>query len=369
MTTTYHSLTDKQVERSNQSIEIFLRCLLIDKYEIKWNEFLFHIEYALNIVLNVFTEIFSFQVLYDVQFRNLLFMIVQKDFNQEEMNFLKKRRWLKIDVIDVIKLTQVKMTIQFDKKHWLSNLQNKIYVKLIKKNQMKYHVSLSSFLTIKKLKSYSIKRKISHLIYETDLSFIMKTHFVILMIYLKQIKKNAFDRNSFQKISRSILMNDHEKYVVKKIVRIEIRDNVSNYIVKWKKYTKKTWELENRLRADVFDMIDKFHWTCRDRNHWDYTNWDNEWISRRSYFTTRAHLRFVYLNNWAIANLKLTSFSLRWLISYLYQHFRIFSWHSFITYCQSSYYSSAFHLVRNDVFINKSDDDLKERRRSQWVWR
>ena len=96
------------------------------------------------------------------------------------------------------------------------------------------------------------------------------------MIHLKQVKKNAFDKNSLQKILRSILINNHEKYVVKRIVRVEIRDNVSNYIIKWKKYTKKTWKLENKLQTNVFDMIDKFHQSCRDWNHWDYTNWNNE---------------------------------------------------------------------------------------------
>ena len=78
------------------------------------------------------------------------------------------------------------MTIQFDKKHCSSNLQDKVYVKLIKKNHMKYHVSLSSSLTIKKLESYFIKQKINFLIYEIDLSFDMKIHFVISIIHLKQ---------------------------------------------------------------------------------------------------------------------------------------------------------------------------------------
>ena len=269
MTIAYYLSTDKQIEKSNQFIEIYLRCLLIDNHKMRWNEFLFHIEYALNIVFNAFIEIFSFQVLYKVQSKNSLFMIVQKDLNQEEMKFLKKKRRLRTNVIDVIKLTQVKMTIQFDKKHRLSNLQDKVYVKLVKKDHMKYHVSLSSSLTIKKLKLYFIKRKINFLIYEIDLSFNMKIHFVISIVHLKQVKKNIFNKNSFQKISKSIIMNDHEKYVIKKIVKIEIRDNVSNYIVKWKEYAEKTWKLEKKFQADVFDMIDKFNRSCQDCNHWE----------------------------------------------------------------------------------------------------
>ena len=110
------------------------------------------------------------------------------------MNFLKNKKQIKMNAIDAFKMTQIKMIIQFDKSHKLFDLINKIYIKMIKTNHVKYNISKSTFLTVKKIKSFIIKCKISFFVYEFYFSFTMKIHSMISMMHLKQIKKIHFKR-------------------------------------------------------------------------------------------------------------------------------------------------------------------------------
>ena len=177
-------------------------------------------KYSFNTFFNVFTQISSFEILYNIKSKNLLLNIIQKNKNLNEIQFLKDKRQFKKNVINVIKLTQVKMIIQFDKKHRSSKLKKQVYVKLAKIEQMKYHVSLFNFLIIKKLDFYSIKKKISSLTYEIALSSTMHIHSIISMIHLKQVRTDSFERE-ISKITfhELIIIDDHEKYVMKKILK------------------------------------------------------------------------------------------------------------------------------------------------------
>ena len=259
MTTVYHSFVDGQTERSNQIIETALRCLLINKYEKNWKNMLLHVKYSLNVFENAFIDVSPFEVFYDVKSKNPLMNIVRRKVSTDEMDFLEQKRQIKIDTIDVIKMIQIKMSILFDKKHRPSNLKGKVYLKLTKTKHVKYHVSGSSFLTIKKLGSFNIKKKMNDLAYELNFFSSMKIHSVISVVHLKQIKYDEFDRNVFTSEPRPIMINDHEKYVVKKIVRAKIKNETPNYVMKWKKYKNTIFESKNQLMKNVFDMMKKFN--------------------------------------------------------------------------------------------------------------
>ena len=181
--TIYHFSTNEQIEKSNQIVETALRSLLIKKYEKKWKKILFYVEYSLNVFQNVSIEMFSFEFLYDIKFRNPLLIIIKTNEFQKKIDFMKKKRQIRLDVIDVVKLTQVKMSILFDKKHWSFHLKEKVYFKLIKIKRIDYHVSNQFSLTIKRLKSFVIKRKMNDLTYELILFLFMKIHFVISVIH------------------------------------------------------------------------------------------------------------------------------------------------------------------------------------------
>lgn len=118
---------------------------------------------------------------------------------------------------------------------------------------------ISFFLTFKKLDFFKIK-KINDLTYKLDLPFFMKIHFVISVIHLNQIKKNAFERFiSFSTAgSDFIIVDGKKKYVVEKLVKAETKDGISGFIIKWKSHDEKTWQSEKILTEDVPDVVRKF---------------------------------------------------------------------------------------------------------------
>ena len=261
LTATYHSSTDDQAERSNQTIETTLRCLLMKKYEENWKNLLFQIKYALNTFENVSIKQSFFEMLYDIKSRNPLAAIVRKKSFEKKVNFLKNKKQIKMNAIDVFKMTQIKMIIQFDKSHKSFDLINKIYIKMTKTDHVEYSIPKSTFLTTKKIESFIIKRKVSFFAYELDFSSTMKIHSMISMIHLKQIKKNSFQKkNSAFKTSKSesIVIQNTSQYVIERVIRSEFRNDNSEFVIKWKKYKNITWKSEWKMLKNISNMIKKF---------------------------------------------------------------------------------------------------------------
>ena len=258
----YHFSANDQAKKFNQTVKTTLKCLLIDKYEENWKNILSQIEYSINCFENRSIEISSFEMLYDVKSKNSLLKIIRRNQNLflNEMNFLKIRKQIRLNVIDSIKMTQVKMSILYDVKHRSSNLTDKIYIKIAKQNYFDYHISEFSSLTVKKLNSFRIIRKIENLAYELKLSINMKIHSVIFVIHLKQTKKNNFEKkNSVNLISDFIVVNEKFQYVMKKLLRREIKNEKFEYRIKWKKYDEMIWQSENEFLKNIFEMIRKFN--------------------------------------------------------------------------------------------------------------
>ena len=88
----------------------------------------------------------------------------------------------------------------------------------------------------------------------------MKIHSVVSVIYLKQTKKNNFDKkNSINLISNFIIVDDKSQYVIEKFLKQKIRNEKSEYRIKWKKYEEITWQFENEFLKNVSEMIQKFN--------------------------------------------------------------------------------------------------------------
>ena len=231
MTTAFHAFANNQTKRINQTIEIVIRCLLIEHYEKNWSFFIFEVEYALNISENAFIDATFFEILYEVKPRKKLttFTISFKN-DKNALFFIEKRTELRKKIHDAIKLVQTKMTIDFDKKHKSPNLIESIYIKLTKIDRSNYHILQSSFLSTKKVNSFKIKRKIDDLTYQLKLLKTMKIHNVIFVIHLKQAISNSYVKNISSSLSISI--DDDKLYVVEKIIRREQRNRESKYRVK-----------------------------------------------------------------------------------------------------------------------------------------
>ena len=99
---------------------------------------------------------------------------------------MKRRIQLRNKIYDVVKLAQTKIILIFDAKYRSFYLENSIYLKLIKIDDVEYYLLKISFLFIKKIDFFKIKKKISDLIYQLNFSkSIKQMHDVISIIHLK----------------------------------------------------------------------------------------------------------------------------------------------------------------------------------------
>ena len=194
--------------------------------------------------------------MYKIKSRESLVDLIFIKLDFIAIDFINQRQTLRNEVYDVIQLAQTKMTIIYDNKHRTSNLHDSIFLKMIKVSEIDYHILDNSFLSIKKIDSFKIKKKINDLTYQLKLSKIMRIHDVIFIMYFEHFYFDFFDRA----ISSSLIIEHQEDklYVIQKILRREKRDDESEYKIKWKDYSKATWKSVAQLVKDVSNMIIKF---------------------------------------------------------------------------------------------------------------
>ena len=194
------------------------------------------------------------------------------------MNFFEKKKRIRLDATNAIKMTQAKMSILWNIKHRSSNLIDRIYIKVAKQNHFDYHISKSSSLIAKKLKSFRIFRKIKNLAYKLELSINMKIHSVIFVIHLKPTKEDGFDRkNSINLISDFIIVDDKSQYVIERLFRKEIKNEKFEYRVKWKKYKEMIWQSKDEFLKNISEMIRKFNERKTKNNRVRSSDSLNEW--------------------------------------------------------------------------------------------
>ena len=101
---------------------------------------------------------------------------------------------------------------------------------MIKTKKIEYKLSNSLSLIIKKVKSFIITRKINDLIYELKFSKDMRMHNVIFVIHLKQIYFDEYERRVFT--LSSIKYEEEKLYVIERIMRKKMQNEISEYIIK-----------------------------------------------------------------------------------------------------------------------------------------
>ena len=72
---------------------------------------LFHVEYAFNIFENRFTKKTSFETLHEIKSQNLLTNIIHRKFFSIEIKFMNSKKQIRLNVIDVVHLAQIKMIV------------------------------------------------------------------------------------------------------------------------------------------------------------------------------------------------------------------------------------------------------------------
>ena len=143
-------------------------------------------KYALNIAKNVFINIISFELFYEIKFFEILkFLTLFTKSNNNVVNFLTKKTQFRNKSYNNIKLTQIKIILFFDDKYRVFNLIDFVYLKLTKIDRSKYHVFDFSFIFVKKIELFRILKRVNDLIYRFELFNFFRIHDVVFVIHFE----------------------------------------------------------------------------------------------------------------------------------------------------------------------------------------
>lgn len=252
MTTVYHSQRNEQSEKTNQTVEIILCCLLMRKYEFIWSKILSQIKWNINMTSTMTMSINSFEILHEMKWRLMSYLNIKV-----ELSFLTSRQDIWDRVRDVMNMTQTCMIINFNNDHKLSNFKHLILICLIRVETKKYFISKSFKLALIKTDSFSIIRKVENLTYEVKFLKTWKVHLIISITHLKQAYEKKRKSFRFSK-SSSVIVDKQKEWEVERILN-KIKDAVDvHYCVKWREFEKKIEKLEHKLRQNMSEMIAKF---------------------------------------------------------------------------------------------------------------
>ena len=103
---------------------------------------------------------------------------------------------------------------------------------MAKQKTVNYHFFKSSFLTVKKIDLFSIKKKVKNLVYELKFLSFMKIHSIIFVVHLEQAKEDDFGREFTSALPNSVIIEETPQWVIKRIVGKETRDGKPGYKIK-----------------------------------------------------------------------------------------------------------------------------------------
>jgi hypothetical protein len=262
MTTAYHPQADGQSERTNQTIEVALRCLIggdVHRYE-KWINYLPIVEHEYNSTVHESTGFSPNQLRYTVQPRGLTDLMYPLEGSSESAEQLaqelKNRQDEARDSIAVAQRKQKKYYDQKKKKHEF-NVGDLVVLKLNRfgpgYRPAKPHLNkLGPTGT-----PLRIVEKISPLAYRLDLPQNAKIHDVVSIVHLKRFRGLNHDIRPLP-----VQVEDGgEEYEVESIEgqRTNAQGTVE-YLVKWKGYGdhERTWEpLAHLAHSD--EAVAKWH--------------------------------------------------------------------------------------------------------------
>ena len=190
--TVYHSQTDDQSKRINQTIEIALRFHVIAHFDDEWIDVLSFFQVENNNVVHVIIEYSSNELIYEFKINDTLNILTDLSF--ENYNQLRqiKRDDVEVAMIFVNALSKTR----YDKVHRAMKLKidDKVYLRL----HHDYTIfDLSNHKLIKqRMKSFSIIEKIDNFVFRLQLFSVMKIHSVVLIAQLESTTSNydSYDR-------------------------------------------------------------------------------------------------------------------------------------------------------------------------------
>jgi hypothetical protein len=249
----YHSQTNDQTERQNQTLKQYLRCY-VNYQQNNWAQLLSVAEYAYNNSCHSVIKMSPFEIIYDEVSR-------WKNFQEREdveMSTIRNRildltrfRDILSQRLEEARQTQVKY---YDQKHIphtykvsdkvLLNVKNIKTTRSFKKLNHKY------------IESFEILLSIDKQAYRLRLSKSYDSIHNVFHVSLLESFKARFDESS---TSLSILVEDEKHYEIESILDSRIWHKKLQYFVKWLRWSnaKNQWISSQEIRAD--ELIEKFH--------------------------------------------------------------------------------------------------------------
>ena len=235
--TAYHSQTDDQTERMNQTVEIYLQHY-VSKTQKNWVQLLSTAQFVYNNMRNEIMKVTSFYMNYRYNlevWREQKNISIKSQQTRIDISELKK---LHQDLVQMLQAQPERITMVTSYRVgervylWTDNIKIKWASKKLN------HQSIESFM---------IKRNIKDLSYELDLSKNMRIHSVFHAFMLQSCD---------QFISLQIkptLIESNEEYKVERILDKKIISEIAHYLVKWKEYdiSESTWKPKENLKNCV----------------------------------------------------------------------------------------------------------------------
>jgi hypothetical protein len=248
----YHSQTNEQIEKQNQTFESYLKSY-VNYQQDDWIKWLSIAEYAYNNSLNSVLKQTSFQMMFDseVRFED----VIQKDFKIDvfavrdrvvqlsKMRRVCETRWKQ--VLDKAKRNYNKKRAQIEFKindKIFLNARNIISIKSFKKLNYKYY------------DLYTINESINKISYKLNLSSIMRNIHDVFHVSLLKLANEKDDETS-----SLIWIEDEKQWKIEEIVNKKVKKNRTSYLVKWLEYSHSNneWMKEENMN-NVKKAIKKF---------------------------------------------------------------------------------------------------------------
>ena len=236
--TIYHSQSNDQFERTNQTIKIVLRYWIIANFEIDFDQELLYVQTSINNIVVTIIEYTSNELYYEFRLQNNLKLLTNMSIENWNVLRLKYRE----NIEKTIAWINIIIKFNYDRRYIFLNLIKnfKTYLRL------HYDYTISSIINKKlsqqRVDFFIILNKIDNLIYRLNLSSIIIIYLVVFVTQLKFLfvdsnfyRRSRFDDENFSsmitKNNDSIFYYEIERLLDRRISRDKIQ-----YFVKWKKY-------------------------------------------------------------------------------------------------------------------------------------
>ena len=257
----YHSQTNEQFERINQTIEIALRFLLSSIEDSLWPSLLLTLQAAFN---NSETTIehSSNEVIYEFRTTEISNLIQPQ--RNSNLNFVVKRFIYRSKAIDVISFAVSKAKAWYDKRHKPMILEKDSFAFL--RLHQRYHLSShpSRKLSQQYCEPFRVQQRVGKLAYKLKLSTHWRIHSIISIAQLKFALEEAdsYDWSRFSHSDSVLVEGDTkewssyeiEKLVDKRFRRYERDLLIKEYLIRWKRYEP---EYDEWYGEDLLDNASK----------------------------------------------------------------------------------------------------------------